>query len=43
MAFGLKLRKAPKLEIKKRVNEAALLLGIEEKLKSKPRALSDGQ
>ncbi len=43
MAFGLKLRKVPKPEIKKRVNEAAALLGIEEKLKSKPRELSGGQ
>jgi len=43
MAFGLKLRKYPKDQIKKRVQEAAELLGIEEKLKSKPRELSGGQ
>ncbi|MEW5825947.1 MAG: sn-glycerol-3-phosphate ABC transporter ATP-binding protein UgpC [Candidatus Bipolaricaulota bacterium] len=43
MAFGLKLRKYPKAEIKKRVNDAAELLGIESKLKSKPRELSGGQ
>lgn len=43
MAFGLKLRKTPKLEIQERVLEAAHLLGIEEKLKSKPRELSGGQ
>ena len=43
MAFGLKLRKTPKAEIQRRVNEAAELLGIEEKLKSKPRELSGGQ
>ena len=43
MAFGLKLRKQPKAEIDKRVNDAAELLGIEEKLKSKPRELSGGQ
>jgi len=43
MAFGLKLRKYPKAEIKKRVHEAAELLGIEEKLKSKPKELSGGQ
>ncbi len=43
MAFGLKLRKTPKAEIQKRVHEAAALLGIEEKLKSKPRELSGGQ
>jgi len=43
MAFGLKLRKTPKKEIQRRVNEAAELLGIEAKLKSKPRELSGGQ
>jgi len=43
MAFGLKLRKTPKAEISKRVHDAAELLGIEEKLKSKPRELSGGQ
>jgi len=43
MAFGLKLRKQPKAEIDKRVKDAAELLGIEEKLKSKPRELSGGQ
>jgi len=43
MAFGLKLRKTPKKEIHERVQEAAALLGIEEKLKSKPRELSGGQ
>jgi len=43
MAFGLKLRKTPKKEIKDRVQEAAELLGIETKLKSKPRELSGGQ
>ncbi|MCX6093253.1 MAG: sn-glycerol-3-phosphate ABC transporter ATP-binding protein UgpC [Candidatus Bipolaricaulota bacterium] len=43
MAFGLKLRKYPKAEIKQRVTEAAALLGIEGKLKSKPRELSGGQ
>jgi len=43
MAFGLKLRKTPKREIQERVNEAAELLGIEAKLKSKPRELSGGQ
>ena len=43
MAFGLKLRKTPKAEIQKRVHDAARLLGIEEKLKSKPRELSGGQ
>jgi multiple sugar transport system ATP-binding protein len=43
MAFGLKLRKTPKAEIERRVHEAAALLGIESKLKSKPRELSGGQ
>ncbi len=43
MAFGLKLRKYPKEEIKRRVDEAAAMLGIEAKLKSKPRELSGGQ
>jgi len=43
MAFGLKLRKTPKAEIQQRVHDAARLLGIEEKLKSKPRELSGGQ
>ena len=43
MAFGLKLRKTPKKQIKERVQEAAELLGIESKLKSKPRELSGGQ
>ena len=43
MAFGLKLRKTPKKEIQDRVNEAAELLGIVDKLKSKPRELSGGQ
>lgn len=43
MAFGLKLRKTPKDEIKKRVNDAAAILGIEELLERKPKALSGGQ
>lgn len=43
MAFGLKLRKFPKNEIEERVREAAELLGITEKLKSKPKELSGGQ
>src|SRR5512139_3277464 len=40
MAFGLKLRKTPKEEIKRRVDEAANLLGIQELLTRKPRQLS---
>jgi multiple sugar transport system ATP-binding protein len=43
LAFGLKLRKYPKAEIKKRVMDAAGILGIEELLERKPRALSGGQ
>ncbi len=43
MAFGLKLRKVPKADIKRRVQEAAEILGIEELLDRKPRQLSGGQ
>lgn len=43
MAFGLKLRKTPKEEIKKRVNEAAEILDITHLLDRKPRQLSGGQ
>ncbi len=42
MAFGLKLRKFPKLEIDDRVREAAAILGIERCLDRKPKALSGG-
>ncbi|MBQ7033241.1 MAG: sn-glycerol-3-phosphate ABC transporter ATP-binding protein UgpC [Clostridia bacterium] len=43
MAFGLRLRKTPKDEIKKRVHEAARILDIEHLLDRKPKALSGGQ
>jgi len=43
MAFGLKLRKTPKDEIKRRVHEAARILSIEHLLDRKPKALSGGQ
>src|ERR1700746_3445315 len=43
MAFGLKLRKFPKDEIKRRVDEAARILDIAPLLERKPRALSGGQ
>ena len=43
LAFGLKLHKVPKKEIKERVQQAAHILKIEEFLKRKPRALSGGQ
>ncbi|MCL4260901.1 MAG: ABC transporter ATP-binding protein, partial [Anaerolineales bacterium] len=42
MAFGLKLRKTPKEEIKRRVSEAAEILGITDYLKRKPSQLSGG-
>jgi multiple sugar transport system ATP-binding protein len=43
MAFGLKLRKFPKEEIKRRVQESAKLLGLAELLERKPKQLSGGQ
>ena len=43
MAFGLKLRHVKKDEIKRRVYEAAALLGIQNLLQRKPRQLSGGQ
>jgi multiple sugar transport system ATP-binding protein len=43
MAFGLKLRKFPKAEIDKRVQEAAKILDIQHLLERKPKALSGGQ
>ena len=43
MAFGLKLRKYSKEEIRKRVHEAAELLDLTSYLDRKPKALSGGQ
>ena len=43
MAFGLKLRKTPKDEIRRRVEEAAKILEIDYLLDRKPKALSGGQ
>lgn len=43
MAFGLKLQKHDKKEIKKRIDEAAKILDISEQLDKKPKALSGGQ
>ncbi len=43
LAFGLKLRKYPKAEIDKRVEDAAAILGITQYLDRKPKALSGGQ
>ncbi len=43
MAFGLKLRKYPKPDVKRRVMEAAKILGIEGLMNRKPKALSGGE
>ncbi|MHC9533323.1 ABC transporter ATP-binding protein [Dellaglioa sp. L3N] len=43
MAFGLKLRKYEKSDIKKRVTHVADILGLSEYLERKPAALSGGQ
>ena len=43
LAFGLQLRKTSKDEIKRRVDEAAKMLGLEQFLMRKPAALSGGQ
>jgi len=43
MAFSLKLRHFPKDQIKKRVEEAAGLLNLDQLLKRKPKELSGGQ
>jgi len=43
MAFGLKLRKYKRADIKKRVTEAAEILELENLLKRKPKQLSGGQ
>jgi multiple sugar transport system ATP-binding protein len=43
LAFGLKLRKFPKDQIRKRVAEAAEMLNITPYLARKPKALSGGQ
>ena len=43
IAFGLKVRKMNKEDVKKRVSEAAAILGLEEYLNRKPKALSGGQ
>ncbi len=43
MAFGLKLRKVPKAEIKRLVEEAARILDITHLLDRRPKALSGGQ
>lgn len=43
MAYGLKIRRMPKDDIEKRVQEAATMLGLEGLLNRKPRELSGGQ
>ncbi|HEU4522562.1 MAG TPA: sn-glycerol-3-phosphate ABC transporter ATP-binding protein UgpC [Thermoanaerobaculia bacterium] len=43
MAFGLKMRKTPKDEISRRVDDAAGILGITPLLDRKPKQLSGGQ
>ena len=43
IAFGLKLRKIPKNEVKRSVNEAASILGLTEVLDRRPALLSGGQ
>ena len=43
LAFGLKLRKVPKAEIERRVNEAAETIQLDKLLDRKPKELSGGQ
>jgi multiple sugar transport system ATP-binding protein len=43
LAYGLRLRKLPKAEWTRRVNETAATLGLDELLDRKPSALSGGQ
>lgn len=43
LAFPLKMKKLPKLEIQKRVLEAAEILGLKDLLQRKPKSLSGGQ
>jgi multiple sugar transport system ATP-binding protein len=43
MAFGLKLRKVPRQEIKQRVSQVAGMLGLQNLLERKPKQLSGGQ
>lgn len=43
ISFGLRLRKYPKEEIKRRVSEASAILGLDEYLHRKPKSLSGGQ
>jgi sn-glycerol 3-phosphate transport system ATP-binding protein len=43
MAYGLRIRKLPKADIERRVNEAAAILELDQLLTRKPRQLSGGQ
>ena len=43
MGFALKMRGVPRREIESRVREAAVVLGLTDALKKKPRTLSGGQ
>ncbi|MGZ4481325.1 MAG: ABC transporter ATP-binding protein, partial [Gaiellales bacterium] len=43
MGFGLKMRGMPRSEIRRRVDEAAAMLGLSDLLDRKPRQLSGGQ
>ena len=43
IAFGLKIRRRPKVEIRRRVEETARVLGLDEVLGRKPAQLSGGQ
>ena len=43
MAFGLKMRRMPRDEIRRRVDEAAAILEISELMNRKPKSLSGGQ
>jgi multiple sugar transport system ATP-binding protein len=43
LGYGLKVRRTPKAEIKRRVDEVARMLGLEELLDRRPSALSGGQ
>ncbi|NOX59604.1 MAG: ATP-binding cassette domain-containing protein [Planctomycetes bacterium] len=43
MAFGLKMRKVPKADIRQKVGETANMLGIEHLLNRKPASLSGGE
>jgi multiple sugar transport system ATP-binding protein len=43
LAFGLRMRRYPTTDIKNRVHEAAVILGIAELMQRKPRQLSGGE